>query len=83
MASSKKDQRRAARDRMREEREALARREKLRGRVLIGGALVAVLALAVGIGMYAANSSGSADSADEGPASSSSSRPTPPARTGS
>ncbi|WP_327254407.1 thioredoxin domain-containing protein [Streptomyces sp. NBC_01244] len=65
MASSKKDQRRETRDRMREEREALARREKLRGRVLIGGALVAVLALAVGIGMYAANSSGSGGSADE------------------
>ncbi|MCX4780321.1 thioredoxin domain-containing protein [Streptomyces sp. NBC_01264] len=52
MATSKKDQRREARERMREEREARARREKLRGRVLIGGALVAVLALAVGIGLY-------------------------------
>ncbi|WP_407837770.1 thioredoxin domain-containing protein [Streptomyces sp. DSM 116496] len=52
MATSKKDQRREARERMREEREAQARREKLRGRVLIGGALVAVLALAVGIGLY-------------------------------
>lgn len=64
MATSKKDQQREARTRMREEREALARREKLRGRVLIGGALVAVLALAVGIGTYAANSSGSSDASD-------------------
>ncbi|MET9853436.1 thioredoxin domain-containing protein [Streptomyces sp. NPDC006450] len=63
MARSKKDQQREARIRMREEREARARREKRRGRVLMGGALVAVLALAVGIGMYAAKSS---DSVDEG-----------------
>lgn len=66
MATSKKDQRREARDRMRAEREAQARRAKLRGRVLIGGALVAVLAVAVGVGLYAADSSGSGDgSGDE------------------
>ncbi|WP_371617352.1 thioredoxin domain-containing protein [Streptomyces sp. NBC_00454] len=65
MATSKKDQRREARERMREEREAQARRTKLRGRILIGGSLVAVLALAVGIGVYAANSSGSSGSGDE------------------
>lgn len=65
MATSKKDQRREARERMREEREAQARRTELRGRILIGGSLVAVLALAVGIGVYAANSSDSPDSGDE------------------
>ncbi|AWZ09208.1 MULTISPECIES: thioredoxin domain-containing protein [unclassified Streptomyces] len=50
--SNKKTQQREARERMRVEREALARRAKLRGRLLIGGALVAVLAVAVGIGVY-------------------------------
>ncbi|WP_328300222.1 thioredoxin domain-containing protein [Streptomyces sp. NBC_00435] len=63
MATSKKDQRREARERLREEREAQDRRAKVRGRVLIGGTLVAVLALAVGIGVYAAKSSGADDEA--------------------
>lgn len=63
MATSNKNQRREARERLREEREAQARRAKVRGRVLIGGALVAVLALAVGVGVYAAKSSGSDDEA--------------------
>ncbi|MCY0931625.1 thioredoxin domain-containing protein [Streptomyces sp. H27-H1] len=58
MATSEKDQRREARDRLRADREAQAWRAKVRGRVLIGGALVAVLAVAVGIGLYAAKSSG-------------------------
>lgn len=52
MATSKKNQQREARERMRAEREAQARRAKVRGRVMIGGALVAVLAIAVGIGLY-------------------------------
>ncbi|MGW6689552.1 thioredoxin domain-containing protein [Streptomyces sp. NPDC054961] len=63
MATSKKDQRREARDRLRVEREAQARRAKLRRRVLVGGALVAVLAVAVGIGAYAASGSGAGDEA--------------------
>ncbi|MFE4637634.1 thioredoxin domain-containing protein [Streptomyces sp. NPDC056773] len=63
MATSKKDQRREARERMREEREAEARRAKLRGRVLIGGALVAVLALAVGVGMYVSKPSADEEAA--------------------
>ncbi|CAM5539546.1 DSBA oxidoreductase [Streptomyces avidinii] len=61
-APSKKD-RRASRERLREEREAQARRAKLRGRVLIGGALVAVLAVAGGIGLYVSQPSADEEAA--------------------
>ncbi|MFJ3882826.1 thioredoxin domain-containing protein [Streptomyces sp. NPDC090077] len=57
-SSSKKDHRREARERLRTEREAEARRARLRGRLLVGGALAAVLALAVGVGVYAAGRAG-------------------------
>ncbi|MFD4244517.1 thioredoxin domain-containing protein [Streptomyces sp. NPDC058525] len=56
--STKKDQRREARERLHAERQAQARRAKLRGRLLVGGSLTAVLALAVGIGVFASKSSG-------------------------
>ncbi|MER5733036.1 thioredoxin domain-containing protein [Streptomyces sp. NPDC002138] len=65
--SNKKDQRsRDARERLRLERAAGARAAKLRGRLMVGGALVAVLALAVGVGIYASKSatSGSGASAE-------------------
>ncbi|MEV7420834.1 thioredoxin domain-containing protein [Streptomyces sp. NPDC089919] len=55
--TNKKDQRREARERLRAERAAAARKARLRGRLLVGGSLAAVLALAVGIGAYAANRS--------------------------
>lgn len=71
MASStntKKDQRRESRDRLRRERETQARRARLRGRLLVGGSLVAVLGIAAGVGVYASNSSASsASSASGGP----------------
>ncbi|MDJ0381450.1 thioredoxin domain-containing protein [Streptomyces sp. G-G2] len=52
--STKRDQQsREARARLRTEREAAARKATLRGRLLVGGALAAVLALAAGIGIYA------------------------------
>ncbi|MEV6956383.1 thioredoxin domain-containing protein [Streptomyces sp. NPDC051183] len=64
MATSKKnDQRREARERLRAEREAEVRRAKLRGRLMVGGALVAVLAIAVGAGLYASNRSSGSDEA--------------------
>lgn len=56
--STKKDQRREARERLHAERAAQARRAKVRGRLLAGGAVAAVLALATGIGLFAAKSSG-------------------------
>ncbi|MEV7525071.1 thioredoxin domain-containing protein [Streptomyces sp. NPDC091371] len=58
---TKKDQRREARDRLRVEREAQARRAKLRSRLLVGGSLVAVLGIAVGVGVHASASSGPGD----------------------
>lgn len=66
MATSKKDQRRGARERLQAEREAEARRAKLRGRMLVGGALVAVLAVAAGVGVYASKSSASSASSGSG-----------------
>ncbi|EFL16863.1 predicted protein [Streptomyces sp. C] len=57
-SSSKKDHRREARERLRAEREAGARRARLRGRLFVGGALAAVLAVAVGVGAYAAGRAG-------------------------
>ncbi|MFI8504622.1 thioredoxin domain-containing protein [Streptomyces sp. NPDC085524] len=65
MASStnkKKDQRREARNRLRIEREAQARRARLRGRLLVGGSLVAVLGIAAAAGVYASNSAASSGS---------------------
>ncbi|MFJ8166392.1 thioredoxin domain-containing protein [Streptomyces sp. NPDC096136] len=60
MASGgKKDRRRGARERLLAEREEEARRVRRRGRLLVGGALVAVLALAAGVGLYASRSAGS------------------------
>lgn len=59
---TKKDQRREARDRLRVERAAEARRAKLRGRLMVTGALVAVLGIAVGVGLYASKPAGSGDS---------------------
>ncbi|WP_330331926.1 DsbA family protein [Streptomyces sp. NBC_00536] len=62
--SNKRDQQsRDARERLRLEREASARKAKLRGRLMVGGALVAVLAIAVGVGIYASKSSGSGSGA--------------------
>ncbi|MFJ8012758.1 thioredoxin domain-containing protein [Streptomyces sp. NPDC096339] len=55
--NTKKDQRRESRDRLRLEREARARRARLRGRLLVGGSLVAVLGIAAGVGVYASDSS--------------------------
>ncbi|MEU8777999.1 thioredoxin domain-containing protein [Streptomyces sp. NPDC048606] len=62
MASGKKEQRREARERLVARREADARRARWRGRLLVGGALVAVLGIAVGVGMYASKSAGSGPS---------------------
>lgn len=59
--STKKDQRREARERLHAEREAAARRAKLRGRLLIGGAVASALALATVVGVLAADSSGAGD----------------------
>ncbi|MCX5376600.1 thioredoxin domain-containing protein [Streptomyces sp. NBC_00091] len=58
-SSSKKDQRREARERLRAARETEARRARLRGRLLVGGAAVAVLAVAAGAGIYASRQAGS------------------------
>ncbi|MFF2191990.1 thioredoxin domain-containing protein [Streptomyces sp. NPDC058157] len=63
MASGgKKDQRREARERLLAEREEQARRARLRGRLLVGGALGAVLVIAAGVGVYASRSAGSGES---------------------
>lgn len=59
--STRKDQRREARDRLRAEREEEARRAKLRGRLVVGGSLVAVLGIAAGIGLYASKPAGAGD----------------------
>ncbi|MEV7832899.1 thioredoxin domain-containing protein [Streptomyces subrutilus] len=66
--SSTKDQRRAARERLRVRREARARRAGSRGRLLLGGAVAVVLAFAAGIGVHAAASSGPGGSSPDGPA---------------
>ncbi|MFD7028236.1 thioredoxin domain-containing protein [Streptomyces sp. NPDC059917] len=65
-SSKRNQQSRDARERLRLEREAAARKAKLRGRLTVGGALVAVLAIAVGVGIYASksDSSAAADSAE-------------------
>lgn len=63
MASGgKKDQRREARERLVAQREAQARSARRRGRLLVGGALAAVLAIAAGVGIHASGSAGSGDS---------------------
>ncbi|GAA0303599.1 DsbA family protein [Streptomyces polychromogenes] len=63
MASGgKKDQRREARERLVAQREAQARGARRRGRLLVGGALAAVLAIAVGVGVYASKPAGPGDS---------------------
>ncbi|MFI5986613.1 thioredoxin domain-containing protein [Streptomyces sp. NPDC051555] len=59
-SSRKNQQSRDARERLRLEREAAARKAKLRGRLMVGGALVAVLAIAAGVGIYASKSGSSA-----------------------
>ncbi|MFD9411084.1 thioredoxin domain-containing protein [Streptomyces sp. NPDC059989] len=59
--STTKKQRREGRERLRAEREAQARRARLRGRLLIGGALAAVLGIAVGVGAYAMSATGTGD----------------------
>ncbi|MEU9253627.1 thioredoxin domain-containing protein [Streptomyces sp. NPDC048270] len=64
--STKKEQRREARERLHAERQAQARRAKVRGRLLVGGSVAAVLALAIGAGVFAAHSSDAAD--DDGAA---------------
>ncbi|UNO42601.1 thioredoxin domain-containing protein [Streptomyces sp. MST-110588] len=49
----------AARERLRAERERQAKRDKVRRQLTVGGAIVAVLAVAGGIGVVVANSGGS------------------------
>ncbi|GHI88085.1 thioredoxin domain-containing protein [Streptomyces xanthophaeus] len=60
-STTKSNQRREARDRLRAEREAQARRTQRRSRLLIGGAVLAVLAVAAGTGIYATKSAGPGD----------------------
>ncbi|MDT0309193.1 thioredoxin domain-containing protein [Streptomyces sp. DSM 44917] len=57
---------RAARERLRAERERQARRDKIRRQLVVGGSVLAVLALAAGIGVAVANrdSGGEGDSTD-------------------
>ncbi|MFF3622671.1 DsbA family protein [Streptomyces sp. NPDC002467] len=64
--NTKKDRRRESRDRLRPEREAQARRARLRGRLLVGGSLVAVLGIAAGVGVYASGSSASSAAGGSG-----------------
>ncbi|MCF3181049.1 thioredoxin domain-containing protein [Streptomyces polychromogenes] len=63
---TKKDQRRGARERPLAEREAQARRRRLRGRLLVGGALAAALVIAAGAGIYASRSAGSGAGSEAG-----------------
>ncbi|MEU9234648.1 thioredoxin domain-containing protein [Streptomyces subrutilus] len=58
--STKKEQRREARERLHAEGEARARRARVRGRLLVGGSVAAVLALTAGVALLAAESSGAA-----------------------
>jgi protein-disulfide isomerase len=57
---------RAARERLRVEREKQARKEKVRRQLVVGGSIVAVLALAAGIGVAVSNMStgGEGDASD-------------------
>ncbi|MDT0346504.1 thioredoxin domain-containing protein [Streptomyces litchfieldiae] len=57
---------RAARERMRAERERQAKREKLRRQLTVGGAAVAVLAVAAGIGVFVAGMGDGDDNTDWG-----------------
>ncbi|MBC9718628.1 thioredoxin domain-containing protein [Streptomyces sp. TRM66268-LWL] len=65
MSGSKKEQR-AARERLRAEREAAARKAKVRGRILVAGAIVSSLALAGGVAWYVTQPTADA-AASEGP----------------
>ncbi|WP_424212360.1 thioredoxin domain-containing protein [Streptomyces sp. BI20] len=64
MAGKKNDDKRAARARLQAEREAQVRRNKVRGRLIIGGALVAALGIAAGVGLWVAKSNGSDSGSD-------------------
>ncbi|SDL21738.1 thioredoxin domain-containing protein [Streptomyces indicus] len=66
MSGSKKDQQRAARERLRAERDAAARKAKVRGRLLVSTAVVAALAVVGGAAWYIARPSADAAAA-EGP----------------
>ncbi len=57
---------RAARERLRAERERQARREKMRRRAVVGGSAVAILALAGGIGVAVASMGDDTDNTDWG-----------------
>ncbi|MFD9816369.1 thioredoxin domain-containing protein [Streptomyces sp. NPDC059080] len=52
----------AARERLRAERERQAKKDKMRRQLTVGGAIVAVLAIAGGIGVLVANSGGDGES---------------------
>ncbi|MFF3648101.1 thioredoxin domain-containing protein [Streptomyces sp. NPDC002181] len=62
--STRNDRRREARERLRAQREQTARRTRLRGRLLVGGAVAAVLAIAAGGAVFA---TGSQPSGADGP----------------
>ncbi|MFJ7158383.1 thioredoxin domain-containing protein [Streptomyces sp. NPDC101118] len=64
--AKKDDLRREARERLKAEREAEVRRARLRGRLVVGGSVVAVLALAVGVGVYAAGAPGNSGESEAG-----------------
>ncbi|UCM87361.1 thioredoxin domain-containing protein [Streptomyces marincola] len=57
---------RAARERLRAERERQAKQERLRRRLVVGGSTVAILAVAGGIGVAVANMGGDDDNTDWG-----------------
>ena len=58
---------RAARERLRVEREKQAKRDKIRRQAIVGGSLVAVLAIAGGVAYYAARPNGPWDAASRTP----------------
>ncbi|MFC7310026.1 thioredoxin domain-containing protein [Streptomyces monticola] len=65
MGGSKKNEQRAARERLRAERAAAARKAKVRGRIAISGTVVLGLALAGGVGWYVAQPDADAVAAEQ------------------
>ncbi|MFE7314986.1 thioredoxin domain-containing protein [Streptomyces sp. NPDC057555] len=74
----------AARERLRAERERQAKKDRTRRQLIVAGAVVAVLAVAGGIGLAVANSGGDSGSAGSGAdvwAKAAKAKPVPPAHT--